>query len=91
MQRVARSIFTAQGSADGDTALLAGEVAAYAARLPLPAPLPPSFHGTAVRYTYHVVASCRVTDADGNDAASVGSEVRTCTVGGQSNWFFFVC
>jgi hypothetical protein len=60
MQRQARSIFRAKGVYSGSTVLLAGEKVTYAARLLLPPHLPPSFHGTAVRFAYNVSASCTV-------------------------------
>jgi hypothetical protein len=78
VQRQVRRLFKAKGGCGGSTLLLGGEKVTFGVRLLLPVQLPPSFHGTAVRFAYHVSASCRValhrdevlTSHDSLDAAS---------------------
>lgn len=84
VQRVVRSIFTAEGSLAVATTVLPGEKVCYSLRCLLPAQLPPTFHGTAARFVYDVSARCRIRalagtpSAPSSPATSPSAQVRHC-------------
>lgn len=77
MQRLARSIFTAEGVLEGSTTLLRGEKACFAIRCVLPSLIPPTFLGTSTRYMYYAEVSCHVSSHEASSSSSCPESSRS--------------